>query len=509
MTDAILTIDQGTTSTKCALVVADGTIVARGAARVASRFPLPGWVEQDADDIWRSVLDAVARCLSAAPVEARPIALAISNQRESAVVWRRADGTPVGPVIGWQDNRTAPACDGLRAAGAETLVRERTGLALDPMFSATKLHWLLERAPGGLAAARRGELCAGTIDAWLTWKLTGGTVFACEAGNASRTLLLDLQRVEWEPELLELFGVPGAALPEVRRSDGGFGRTVASGPLGAGLPIAAVLADSHAALYGQGCFRPGGGKATYGTGTSVMAPLDAIGEPPAGVSQTLAWLTDRPTWALEGNIIASGAALDWMSEILGVDGAAGLQALAGEVDSSDGVHLVPAFAGLGAPYWDRDAVGLISGVTRGTRPPHLARAALEAVAFQVADVLDAMDAATPKPLQVLHADGGASAATLLMQLQADLSGRPVRASETAEMSGLGAAHMAGTASGLWAGEEALAALPRPSRTFRPGLAAAEREAQQEAWHRAVARSRARPDHPAPLVLAGEESGGFA
>lgn len=488
MSTAVLAIDQGTSSSKAVLVDGRGAIVATGSSPLAARYPQPGWVEQDAEEIWQSVVEAVEQCLARAR-GVTPAILAVTNQRESAVVWRRADGRPEGPVIGWQDSRTADACERLRADGHDTLIRARTGLAVDPMFSATKLRWLLERAPGGIAAAERGELCAGTIDAWLVWKLTAGALFACEAGNASRTQLMDLRTIAWDPELLNLFGIPAAALPEIRPSDGGFGTTAAGGSIPGGLPVAAILADSHAALYGHGCFAPGAGKATYGTGTSVMTPVDHVDGDGEGIAETLAWLTDRATRALEGNIIASGAALDWMGQTIGVGDGAGLDAVASAVDSSDGVHFVPAFAGLGAPWWDRGAEGIVVGLTRGATPAHLARAALEAVAFQVCDVLDAMEAFGGRRLEVLHADGGATASATVMQLQADLSGRPVRAGEVAEMSALGVAHMAGVTQGIWAGEAELQALPRPAREYRPSIEAAEREARRAGWRRAVARAR--------------------
>lgn len=478
MSTAVLAIDQGTSSTKALLVDGAGAVVARGSAPVAASYPRPGWVEQDATEIWESVVTAVDRCLAAGG-GVEPSAIAVTNQRESAVVWHRADGAPAGPVIGWQDSRTAAECERLIADGHGQLIAERTGLAVDPMFSATKLRRLLEDAPGGLDAAQRGALCAGTIDAWLVFRLTGGAVFACEAGNASRTQLMDLRAITWDPELLDLFGVPAACLPEIRRSDGGFGVTVAVGSLPASLPIAAVLADSHAALYGNGCFAPGAGKATYGTGSSVMTPVDAVEPAPDGVAQTLAWLTDRPIWALEGNIIASGAALDWMAQMLGAGDGTALDALASTVDSSDGVFFVPAFAGLGAPYWDRSAEGTIVGLTRGTTQGHLARAALEAVGHQICDVLEAMDAAGGH-VDVLYADGGASASPGVMQHQADLSGRTVLARDIAEMSALGVAQLAGAPVTAPAGRE-----------FHPQLDAAERDARREGWRAAVARARGR------------------
>ena len=430
----VLAIDQGTSSTKAVLVADDGIVLARASARVRCAYPHPGWVEQDADEIWDSVQAVMAAMPLGTPIDA----IALSTQRESAVVW---NDDYVSPVIGWQDARTAADCDQLREH--EPFVRARTGLALDPMFSATKLHRLLDG---------RDDLRAGTIDAFLIHRLTGE--FAIEAGNASRTLLMNLKTLDWDPELCELFGVPQHTLPEIRRSDGGFGSC-------RGTPLAAVLADSHAALYAHGA-----AKATYGTGSSVMVPSDHRVD---GLAHTLAWLTDEPVYAVEGNILASAAALDWMARTLQVSK---LEPLALQADTTDGVHLVPAFGGLGAPYWDRDATGLITGVTLGTRPEHLARAAFESVAHQICDILDRVE------LDELHADGGATASDLLMQLQADLSGRPVLVSTPPEMSALGAADLA-----------AGVRRARPARTFEPAITEDERHARRDAWHGAVRRSR--------------------
>jgi len=432
----VLAIDQGTSSTKAILVGEDGALIARASAPVSCSFPHPGWVEQDAEEIWDSVRIAISD-LPDMPVEA----IALSTQRESAVVWDRMTGTPAGPVIGWQDGRTAPDCERLR--DHEPMIRARTGLALDPMFSATKLHWLLQG---------RDDLCAGTIDAFLVHRLTGE--FAIEAGNASRTLLMNLETLDWDPELCALFGVPLHTLPEIRHSDAGFGEH-------RGIPLAAVLADSHAALYAHGA-----AKATYGTGSSVMVPSDASVD---GLAHTLAWLTDTPVYAVEGNILASAAALDWMARTLHVDT---LEPLARETATTDGVHLVPAFSGLGAPHWDRHASGVIAGLTLGTRPEHLARAAFESVAHQICDILDLVE------LEALHADGGATASDLLMQLQADLSGRPVLVSTSPEMSALGAADLA-----------AGGRRERPVRAFHPAISEDERHTRREAWHAAVRRSR--------------------
>jgi len=430
----VLAIDQGTSSTKAVLVADDGVVLARASARVSCFYPHPGWVEQDAEELWDSVQAVIAAMPVGTPIDA----IALSTQRESAVVW---NDDYVSPVIGWQDARTAADCDRLR--DHEPLITAKTGLALDPMFSATKLHRLLDG---------RDDLKAGTIDAFLIHRLTGE--FAIEAGNASRTLLMNLKTLDWDTELCELFGVPLHALPEIRRSDGGYGEHH-------GTPLTAVLADSHAALYAHGA-----AKATYGTGSSVMVPSDQAVD---GLAHTLAWLTDEPVYAVEGNILASAAALDWMARTLQV---AKLEPLAQQADTTDGVHLVPAFSGLGAPYWDRDATGLISGVTLGTTPAQLARAAFESVAHQICDILDRVE------LDELHADGGATASDLLMQLQADLSGRPVLVSSSPEMSALGVADLA-----------AGGRRDRPARTFEPTISNDERQARREAWHAAVRRSR--------------------
>lgn len=427
----VLAIDQGTSSTKGVLVGDDGTVLGRASVPIHATYPRPGWVEQDAEEIWQSVLRIIEFLDT-------PDAIALSNQRESAVVW---NDSYTSSVIGWQDARTAADCDRLREH--EALVRARTGLALDPMFSATKLHRLLDG---------RDDLRAGTIDAFLIHRLTGE--FAIEAGNASRTLLMSLETLQWDAELCALFGVPRSTLPEIRRSDAGFGDHD-------GIPVTAVLADSHAALYAHGA-----AKATYGTGSSVMVPSDTAVD---GLAHTLAWLTDTPTYAVEGNILASAAALDWMARTLDVTQ---LEPLARTVDTTDGVHLVPAFGGLGAPHWDREASGVIAGLTLGTQPAHLARAAFESVAHQICDIVDLVE------IDGLHADGGATASALLMQLQADLTGCPVHVSASPEMSALGVADLA-----------AGARRTRPARTFEPAISEDERHTRREEWHAAVRRSR--------------------
>ncbi|HWD82650.1 MAG TPA: FGGY family carbohydrate kinase [Kribbella sp.] len=440
MAQAVLAIDQGTTNSKAALITADGQVLATGSSPVALSTPQPGWVEQDAENIWQSTLTAVRSCLLPG-VEI--VGVALSTQRESVVGWDRS-GKPVGPVLGWQDVRTSGWCAQLPSA-VDQLVRRRTGLRVDAMFSAPKMRWLLDRS----------DAYVGTVDSWLIHRLTGCREHLTDAGNASRTLLYDLTTLDWSAELLDAFGVPRAALAEVRPSNAGFGHTKDMPGLPDGIPIVAVLADSHAAMYGQGCTQSGMVKATYGTGSSVMTPVDEI--VPGGC--TLAWLTDRPVYALEGNIVSSGAALVWTADLLGLPDVGALMKLAETVPSAEGVVLVPAFAGLGAPHWDREARAALTGMSSSTTRAHIARAAVDAVAHQICDITDTI----PGTPTSLRADGGATVSDLLMQTQADLLGRGVEAAEIPEISALGAAELAWTTLGEptgWAGK-------RTYRSFDP------------------------------------------
>jgi glycerol kinase len=460
MVQAVLAIDQGTTNSKAVLVDAEGCVLGTGSSPVALSSPRPGWVEQDADDLWQSVLRATSACLTSAPtVELAGIAL--STQRESVVGWSRS-GEPVGPVLGWQDVRTAEWCARLPAS-VDELVRRRTGLRVDAMFSAPKMRWLLDRS----------DALVGTVDTWLIHKLTGCREHLTEAGNASRTLLFDVRQLDWSPELLEAFGVPRSALPDVRRSDAGFGVTAGVPGLPDGIPIIAVLADSHAAMYGQGCTQTGMVKATYGTGSSVMTPVDGFVE--SGC--TLAWLTDHPVYALEGNIVSSGAALAWTADLLGLPDVGALVALAATVPSAEGVVLVPAFTGLGAPHWDREARASLTGMSSSTTRAHIARAAVDAVAHQICDITDTI----PGTLTNLRADGGATVSDLLMQTQADLLGHPVEAADAPEISALGAAELA------WStlGEPTGWSKHRAYRTYNPTLPASARTQLRTAWLAAV------------------------
>lgn len=501
MAGNILSVDQGTTNTKALLVHPEGHVLAEASRPLDVSYPRPGWVEQDPFAIWESVCDAVDECLTAAlPGDRCLAAVAITNQRESVTVWERATGRPVGPVVVWQCRRTADECARLRREGLAGEIHRRTGLQIDPLFSATKARWLLEHAEDGVRRAARGELCLGTMDAWVLWNLTGGRVHACDASNASRTQLLDLLSLGWGDELLDVFSVPREALPTVRASSHVYGETTPCGALPAGAPIASLIGDSHAALYGHAGFLPGSIKATYGTGSSLMTPLSEPILSERGLSTTVAWARERATYALEGNISVTGAAVEWLVRLLGLPGPDAVEGLAREADDSGGVYLVPAFVGLGAPHWDDAARGLVTGLTRGTGPAHLARATVEAIAYQVRDVFDAMEAEAGAPLTTLMADGGATRNDLLMQFQADILGRPVVRSRPGERGGLdvsalGAAYLAGLAVGVWRSEEEIAELERPEDRFEPAMAPERRAALYAGWQAAVARAVYRPTEP--------------
>lgn len=477
----ILAIDQGTSSTKCLLVDPRSAVVARGSAPLGERHPRPGWVEQDALEIWASVQAAVAACLDGQDPR-RVAAIGFSTQRESLVMWDRKTGEPVAPLISWQDQRTGMVCDALRTPESERLARERSGLPLDPMFSAAKASWLLDEHDPDRARARCGELCLGTVDSWLMSRLGGEHVI--EAGNASRTQLLDVRRCVWDDDLLDLFNVPEAALPKVVSSTGPFPTARGLAPLPDGVPIHAVMGDSHAALFAHGAFAPGQIKATYGTGSSVMGLAGDAANLDSGVCLTIAWAIDRPALAAEGNIRSAGATLRWVADVLGTS-VAELAELAA-ASTSDGVCLVPGFNGLGAPWWDGEAVGLLAGFTLGTTRGAIARAALESIPHQVADVLERIDRSVGQ-VRELFADGGSTENRTLMQLQADLAGRTVLRSRTAELSALGCAHLAGLGAGIW-DWPALEALPRERDRVECRMGADERAAARQHWRRAVGRA---------------------
>jgi glycerol kinase len=480
----VLAIDQGTSATKAALVNRAGEVVARGSADLQVRHPHRGWVEQAPAEIWHSLEKSVQVCLR----QTDPGMLAgigLSTQRESLLLWDRRTGETLSPLISWQDQRTASMCR--EYAGSAATVRELSGLPLDPMFSATKARWLLDHFDPDRTRAARGDLCLGTVDAWIVHQLTGE--HQIEVGNASRTQLMDIQTCRWAPQLLDLFGVPEQALPDVVSSTGPFSQCRGGDAIPAGVPVLAVMGDSHAALFGHAGWRAGLVKATYGTGSSLMATAVVRAGQESGLCETVAWqIGAQPVRAVEGNIRSSGATLAWLARLTAASPAQ-LASIAADAQA-DGVHLVPGFNGLGAPWWDPEATGLLTGLTLGTRLENVARAALESIAFQVNDLLIAIREATG-PAGVLSADGGAAANSTLMQLQADISGIPVLRPETADLSALGAAHLAGLAAGLWSTED-LETLPRPHDEFTPATGTRWRVSEVASWRAAVRRARYRP-----------------
>ncbi|WP_018110932.1 glycerol kinase GlpK [Thermus igniterrae] len=485
----LLALDQGTTSSRAFLFTPEGEVVAMAQRELTQHYPEPGWVEHDPQEIWEGQLWAAREALRRAGVGGEEvIALGLTNQRETTLVWERDTGRPLHRAIVWQDRRTAPLCEALKAEGLEPLFRERTGLLLDPYFSGSKLAWLLEALPGLRERAERGEVLFGTVDTWLLYRLTGGRVHATDPSNASRTLLFNLHTLSWDEELLEALGIPRAMLPEVRPSDGDFGETL-PGLFGAAIPIRGVLGDQQAALFGQAALDPGEGKCTYGTGAFLLLNTgDGPASPPEGLLTTLAWVMgERPTYALEGSVFVAGAVVGWLRDLGLVREAKEVEALAGEVADTGGVYLVPAFIGLGAPHWDPYARGAILGLTRGTGRAHLARAALEGVAFQVGEVALAMAEAAGVPLRELRVDGGMAANALFLQIQADLLGVPVLRPRVTETTALGAALMAGVGAGALDLEGVRGAWREEAR-FLPQMPEARRQALFLGWRRAVARA---------------------
>ncbi len=488
----ILAIDQGTTGTTCLVFDADGELAGRAYREFTQHFPRPGWVEHDAGEIW-DVTQAVAReALDDAGVpDGGLAAIGITNQRETVCVWDPSTGRPLHRALVWQDRRTADRCDELREQGHEALLRERTGLVIDPYFSATKIEWLLRNVDGLAEKARDGRAVFGTVDAWLIFKLTGE--LKTDATNASRTLLYDIGAGRWDPELLELFGVPERALPAVGPSIGELGRVVEDAlPGHEGVPVAGVAGDQQAALYGQAGLDPGQGKNTYGTGSFVLLNAgDAAPEPPEGVLATVAWrIGERTFYALEASIFVTGAAVQWLRDGLGIiKDAAETEALARSVRSTDGVAFVPALTGLGSPHWDPYARGTIVGLTRGTTRAHIARATLEAIALQTVDAVRAMEAVPEAPpLRELRADGGASENGWLMQFQADVLGVPVVLPQVSQTTALGAAFLAGVGAGQWT-QGRVRELWRERVRYEPLMSEDERESRRADWARAVERSR--------------------
>lgn len=491
MTEHILAIDQGTTSTRTIIFDARAQPVATAQAEFAQNYPQTGWVEHDPEDIWRDVVATMRGAIQEAKLAASQIrAIGITNQRETTVLWDRKTGEPVHNAIVWQDRRGEPMCARLREAGAEDLVRARTGLLLDPYFSATKLAWLLDNVKGARRRAEKGQLAFGTIDSFLLWRLTGGRVHATDAANASRTMLFDIHRQHWCPDLCALFGIPTAILPDVADNAGIMGETD-PGLLGRAIPITGMAGDQQAALVGQACFAPGSAKATYGTGCFLLMNT---GEKPVPSSHrlltTVAYrLNGRTVYALEGSIFVAGAAVKWLRDGLGIiTHASQTDDMATRVPDNGGVYLVPAFAGLGAPHWRADARAIITGMTLGTSAAHVARAALEAVAYQTHDLVDAMQMDGAVALRTLRVDGGMSANDWLCRFLADLLNIPVDRPLALETTARGAAFLAGIGSGLWAGLDEVSALTSNLESFQPQFDADRRDALLGGWRHAVAQA---------------------
>ena len=485
----ILALDQGTTSSRTIVFDQAGSVVATAQKEFRQIFPKPGWVEHDANEIWATQLFTAQEALRRAGLSASDIAgIGITNQRETTVVWDRESGVPVHHAIVWQDRRTAGRCDQLKARGLTPTIKRKTGLVVDAYFSGTKLEWILKNVSGARARAKAGRLAFGTIDTWLIWNLTGGRVHVTDPSNASRTMLFNLKG-DWDDELLKLLGVPRSVLPEVRSSSEVYGQTTL---LGGSIPIAGIAGDQQAALFGQACTRPGMVKNTYGTGCFMLMNTGTKPTPSKNnLLTTVAWrIGNRTEYALEGSIFIAGAVVQWLRDGLGIiKSSSEVEALAAQVTDPEGVYLVPAFAGLGAPHWDQYARGLVAGVTRGTTAAHIARAALEGIAFQVADVLRAMEADAGIKLKELRVDGGASANNLLMQFQSNLLNVPVVRPTVTETTALGAAYLAGLAVGYWKDQQQIAAQWQVDRRFSPSMKAAERKRLETGWRKALERAR--------------------
>jgi len=491
MREYILSIDQGTTSSRALLFDRNGNIAAVAQKEFTQYFPFPGWVEHDAAEIWSTQASVCVEAMQKAGISSRQIAaIGITNQRETSVLWNKTTGKPVAPAIVWQDRRTAPYCDELKARGLEEMIRAKTGLIPDAYFSATKIRWILQNVPEAARLAEQNNLAFGTIDSWLIWKLTDGRVHATDASNASRTMLFNIHTLQWDDELLALFEIPRHILPEVKNSADTYGET--ENILGPdAIPITGVAGDQQAALFGQLCHHKGMAKNTYGTGCFVVLNTgNQVITSSNRLVSTVAWmLNNQPTYALEGSIFIGGAIIQWLRDGLQIiQHSSEVEALAREASDNGGVFLVPALAGLGAPHWDAYARGLLIGITRGTTKAHIARAALESIAYQTQDVLQAMQADLGAPLTELRVDGGATANTLLMQFQADIANIPLVKPALLETTAMGAAFLAGLGANYWTMED-LKKLYRQHQTFTPSMGTECRTNLLLQWHRAVERSK--------------------
>lgn len=490
--ECILALDQGTTSSRALIIDHDGRIISSSQKEFKQHFPTPGFVEHDAKEIWSSQI-AVAKDAIAKAADVKILAIGITNQRETTILWDKNTSEPIAPAIVWQDRRTFSYCEELKKKGYEKLVQEKTGLVLDPYFSATKIAWILDHIPGAREKAKRKELAFGTVDSWLLWNLTKGKVHCTDVTNASRTMLFNIHSLKWDEELLEIFNVPKEILPEVRSTSEIYGKTsLFSSPI----PISGIAGDQQAALFGQGCFDLGSVKATYGTGCFLLMNT---GQTPIlsekRLLTTIAWkIGKETTYALEGSVFMAGAIVQWLRDNLGmIEHSSDVDVLAGKVADSNGVIFVPAFTGLGAPYWDPYAKGLIFGLTRGTEKGHIARSALEGIAFQAADVLNAMVKDAKLPIKEIRADGGSAVSDILLQFQADLLQRELLRPKTHELTGLGAGFLAGLAIGFWKSKEEILKIWHLERKFHPQIAPKIVEKLLKKWERAVLAARSLED----------------
>lgn len=489
----ILALDQGTTSSRAVLFERRGRIASIAAREFPQIYPRPGWVEHDPLQIWESQKDAARRAIESAGLSPRDLAaIGITNQRETSLLWERGSGRPVHNAIVWQCRRTAAECSQIKGTKLAAMIRRRTGLVVDAYFSATKIAWMLNQKRSLRRAAERGDLACGTVDSWLVSRLSAGKLHVTDVSNASRTLLFNIHRLAWDPELLQAFLVPGEILPEVRSSSEVYGLTAPSAFFGAEVPIAGIIGDQQGALFGQACFRRGLSKNTYGTGCFLLMNT---GEKPVfsrkNLLTTVAWgIKGRCEYALEGSIFIAGAAIQWLRDGLRIlERASESEGLAQSLSSNEGLYFVPAFVGLGAPYWDMYARGTILGITRGTTRAHLARAALESIAYQTRDVLECMEEDSGVKIKELRVDGGAAANDFLVQFQADILGVPVVLQETTETTALGAAFLAGLAAGFWKSRDEIERIWKVKKRFTPRMRAAEREVLYRRWKRAVERAR--------------------
>ncbi|MEL1133664.1 glycerol kinase GlpK [Desulfitobacterium sp. THU1] len=487
----ILALDEGTTSCRAILFDQESHIVGVAQKEFTQIYPQPGWVEHDPEEIWSTQYGVIAELLARYQVKIEEIAgIGITNQRETTVVWDRHTGKPISNAIVWQCRRTAPLCDELKAKGLEPLFKEKTGLVLDAYFSGTKIRWLLDHVPGAQEKAEKGDLLFGTMDTWLVWNLTKGRIHVTDYSNASRTLLYNIKTLEWDPELLRELNIPAVMLPKVRPSSFNYGETAPKGFFGYQIPIAGIAGDQQAALFGQACFEPGMAKNTYGTGCFMLLNTgEKVRESRHGLVSTIAWgIEDKVVYALEGSVFIAGAVIQWLrDELKLIETAADSEYFAAKVADNGGVYVVPAFTGLGAPYWDMDARGAIVGLTRGSNKNHIIRAALESMAYQTKDILEAMEADSQLPLQLLKVDGGAVTNNLLMQFQADLLGVEVERPQCIETTALGAAYLAGLATGFWSDKEELRGKARIDRSFKPQMQEELKEKYYQGWKKAVRR----------------------